>query len=195
MALQQFKILCTTLLQLFLFIFYYNHFNKRLVLISNSNCLAALCCNRKLSYLSGDTHMTSTLREAGRLRQKWDVIWQRRGFWTSNFCFFIKENWIWAMTRHHANNILLTRNLPFDSDVRQWSHPLMIPLHCLWAKSNNRTRGQFEYDVTLFWVFLFDFVHSRARCGCCSIVCLRFQDVQIKQVDCKMNTENVNNYN
>ena len=22
-------------------------------------------------------------------------------------------------TRHHANNILLTRNLPFDSDVRQ----------------------------------------------------------------------------
>ena len=27
--------------------------------------------------------------------------------------------------------------------------PLMIPLHCLWAKSNNRTRGQFEYDVTL----------------------------------------------
>ena len=35
------------------------------------------------------------------------------------FTFFIKENWIWVMTRHHANNILLTRNLPFDSDVRQ----------------------------------------------------------------------------
>ena len=32
---------------------------------------------------------------------------------------FIKGNWIWAMTRHHANNMLLTRNLPFDSDVRQ----------------------------------------------------------------------------
>ena len=29
--------------------------------------------------------------------------------------FIIKENWIWAMTRHHANNILLTRNLHFDS--------------------------------------------------------------------------------
>ena len=28
--------------------------------------------------------------------------------------FFIKESWIWAMTRHHADNILLTRNLPFD---------------------------------------------------------------------------------
>ena len=37
------------------------------------------------------------------------------------FIFFSKENWIGAMTRHHAEskNILLTRNLPFDSDVRQ----------------------------------------------------------------------------
>ena len=35
--------------------------------------------------------------------------------------FFIKENWISAMTRHHdePNNTLLTRNLSFDSDVRQ----------------------------------------------------------------------------
>ena len=42
-----------------------------------------------------------------------------RVFWTSNLYFFIKENWIWAMTRDHAINILLTRNLPFESDVRQ----------------------------------------------------------------------------
>ena len=56
--------------------------------------------------------------------------------------FFIKGNWICAMTRHHTEpniNILLTKNLPFDSDIRQFSHSLMIPLHCLWAKSNNRT--------------------------------------------------------
>ena len=32
--------------------------------------------------------------------------------------FFIKENWICAMTSHHANNILLARNFPFDSNVR-----------------------------------------------------------------------------
>ena len=32
--------------------------------------------------------------------------------------FFIKENWICTMTRHHANNIVLARNLPFDSDVK-----------------------------------------------------------------------------
>ena len=32
-----------------------------------------------------------------------------------SYFFIIKENWIWAMTRHHANNILLTRNLHFDS--------------------------------------------------------------------------------
>ena len=33
--------------------------------------------------------------------------------------FFIKENKICAKTRHHANNILLAGNLPFDSYLRQ----------------------------------------------------------------------------
>ena len=70
------------------------------------------------------------------------------------FIFSIKENWICTVTRYHANNILLTRNLPFDSDVRQWCHPLMISLNYLWANSNNRTRGQFEYDVTLVFFVL-----------------------------------------
>ena len=93
------------------------------------------------------------------------------------------------MTRHHANNILLARNFHFDPDVRQWNHPLMISLHYLWTKSNNSTRGQFQYDVTLFFLFLIDFVHSQARCGCCFIACLRFQVMQIKQVDCKMSTK------
>ena len=127
----------------------------------------------------GDTHMTPTLREddggAGRgLRQKWDVI-GRGGVGLASVLdaqsyFFRKLGC--AMTRHHAesNNILLTRNLPIDSGIRQWSHPLMIPLHCLWAKSNNRTRGEFEWDVTWF-CFYFEFVRSHARCGCCSIVC------------------------
>ena len=112
------------------------------------------------------------------------------------FIVFTKENWIWAMTRHDANNILLTRNLLFDSNIRQWSHSLMLPLHCLWTPLNYGTCGQFECDMILFLLwFCFDFVHSHARCGCCSIVCLRCQDVQIKQVDCKMSTKNVNNYN
>ena len=37
------------------------------------------------------------------------------------FIIFIRENWVCAMTRHHAEskNILLTRNLPIDSGVRQ----------------------------------------------------------------------------
>ena len=35
--------------------------------------------------------------------------------------FFIKENWICTIIKHHdgSNNILLTRNLPIDSGVRQ----------------------------------------------------------------------------
>ena len=111
------------------------------------------------------------------------------------FIFFITEHWTCAMTRHHVepNNILLTRELPFDSDVRQWSHRLMILIHCLWAKSNNRARGQFKCYLAWF-CFCFDFVYSYARDGCWSIVYLLFQVAQIKQVNCKMSAKNVNNY-
>ena len=81
------------------------------------------------------------------------------------FIFIIKENWICAMTRHHAEskiNILLARYFPFDSDVKQWSHPLMIRLHCLWAKSNNRTCGQIECDFNFssILVVFFSFLSS-----------------------------------
>ena len=65
---------------------------------------------------------------------------------------------------------------------------MMIPFHCLWSKSNKRIRGQFEGDVTYF---CFDFVRSHARCGCCSIVCLCFQVVEIKQVDWELSIKNV----
>ena len=110
--------------------------------------------------------------------------------------FFIKESWFRAVTRHYAEpniNILLPKNLSFDSDVRHWSHLLMIPLRCLWGESNNRLRGQFECDV-IWFCFCFDFVGLHARFACCSIVCLRFHVVQMKQVNCKMSTKNVNNY-
>ena len=153
---------------------------------------------RSIFTVSGDTHMTSTLRRRMGVRQEWDAIGCRGGggyqvFRTFNlYLFLLKKSGV----VHHAKpnvNILLTRNLTFDSDFRQWDHPLMMPLHFLWAKSNKRTRGQFECDLTWF-CFCFDFVRSHVRCDCCSIVCLRFQVVQIKQVDCKMRTKNVNNY-
>ena len=89
--------------------------------------------------------------------------------------FFIKENWIFVMTKHHdesKSNMLLTRNLPIDSDVRKRIHSLMISLHYLKAKSNDRMRVQFERGMTWF-CFCFYFVRSHARCGCCSIVCWR----------------------
>ena len=41
--------------------------------------------------------------------------------------------------------------------------------------------------MTWFY-FCFDFVRLQARCSCCSIACLHFQVVQIKQVDCKLST-------
>ena len=47
----------------------------------------------------------------------------------SFFVVVVKENWIYATTRHHAEpniNILLKRNLPFDPDVRESSHPLTL---------------------------------------------------------------------
>ena len=73
--------------------------------------------------------------------------WQKRdvmGCWQvlrmSSLYFFIKENWIsaepndfrWPDAEPNVN-VLLTKSLPFDSDVREWSHLLMIPLYCFWV--------------------------------------------------------------
>ena len=91
-------------------------------------------------FLLGVIHIWLPLWGGGVLRQKWDVI-GRRGWGVSEcsggpiFFFVIKENWIYAITIQHAEpkiNTLLTRNLPFDSDARQWRNPLIIPVHCLW---------------------------------------------------------------
>ena len=99
-----------------------------------------------------------------RYSQKWDVIGSR-GSGVSKcsgrpifIFFFIKENWICAMNRHHTEpNNNIDNKSSFWLDVRQWSHPLMIPLHCLWANSSNSMRGQFECNVLvfLFWFCLF----------------------------------------
>ena len=50
-----------------------------------------------------------------------------------------------------------SRNI--ESRVKQWSHPLMIPLLYLRAKSNNRKSSQFECDVLGFIFVLNLFVH------------------------------------
>ena len=78
------------------------------------------------------------------VRWKWDVIGCREVRVSEcsgrPIFFFIKEKWLYTMTRHHANNILLARNLRFDSDVRDSSQLLMIPLHCFtigWLKYFN----------------------------------------------------------
>ena len=67
------------------------------------------------------------------------------------FVVLIKENRILTMIRYRVKpniNILLIRNLPFGSGVRQWSRPLITLFE------------QFEREVN--W-FRFDFAHSHAR--------------------------------
>ena len=62
------------------------------------------------------------------------------------------------MTRHRAEsniNVLLTRNVPFDTSVRQWSQAssfIMIPLYCLLAKLKNQNVWSIWMwrDVVLF---------------------------------------------
>ena len=122
------------------------------------------CNHRVKSVPAGQVEISSRPPEISSRRgvgggdwQKWDFI-GRRG-WVSECSghptfFFIKENWICAMTRHHAEpniNILLTRNVPFGSSVRQWSHPLMIPMCCLWAKSNNLNLTWLGFVFVLIW--------------------------------------------
>ena len=96
------------------------------------------------------------------------------------------------MSRHQVKpniNTLLTRNLSFDSDVRQW----MITLHCLWTKSNNRARGQFGRDLTCFFfvvvvVLCFFFIFVRSHCTVHMLFhsLFTFSIVQIKQWVLKM---------
>ena len=41
----------------------------------------------------------------------------------------------------------------------------MIRLHCLWTKSNNRTRGQRECDVLGFAFALISFIYMHGAVG------------------------------
>ena len=93
--------------------------------------------------------------------------------------FFYQRKLDLYHARHHAEpniKILLTRNLLFDTNVRQWSHPLMIPLHVCGLKRT--IEPVVNLNVTwLVFLFCFDFLRSHAQCGCCSIVCLHFSVV------------------
>ena len=100
--------------------------------------------------------------------------------------------WLCVITRHHAesNNMLLTRNLPFYSDVRQWSHPL----HCIVCGLNPTVERVVILNVTCMWHFCFDFIRLHVQWSCYSVVYLRVQVVQINKVDCKLSTKKANNY-
>ena len=114
------------------------------------------------NWIRGDTHLTSTLRKGSGGGEKMGNA-KMRCYPTLQYLFLLKR-----IRFAPWPDIMLSQTWIYyiDSGVGQRSHPLMIPLHCLWAKSNNRTCGQFEGDVTWF-CFCFDFV----RCTCCSIVC------------------------
>ena len=114
-------------------------------------------------------------------------------FWTSNrSIFWLKktgfEPWpdIMLIICYWQEIFLLP--LTSDSETILWLY------QCLVCGLNRTIEHVVNLNVT--WLcFCFDFVHSHVQCCCCSKVCLRFEDVQIKQVDCKMSTKNMNNYN
>ena len=65
-----------------------------------------------------------------------DSLYDYKYSGVTNPYFFVDENWICAMIRHHAEpniNILLTRNFPFDSDVSEaipsWHHAIFCGLN------------------------------------------------------------------
>ena len=91
------------------------------------------------------------------------------------FICFIKENWIFTMTRYAKS----------DSEAILWWY------HCIVCGLNRTIEHVVNLNMTwlYFFYFWFDFVCSNARCRCCPIVCLCFQVMQIKQIDCKMSTK------
>ena len=79
------------------------------------------------------------------------------------FIFFIDKNWIWTMTRDHSNNILLTRNLPFDSDVGE---AILYLYHCIVCGLNRTIERVVNLNVTwLCFCFVFaliSFIHMNS---------------------------------
>ena len=60
------------------------------------------------------------------------------------------------MTRHHNEqkiNVLLTRNLCFEYDVRQWSHPLMIS-YCTACGINRTIEREVNLNATCLLLLL-----------------------------------------
>ena len=60
------------------------------------------------------------------------------------------------MTRHHTEqkiNVLLTRNLCFEYDVRQWSHPLMIS-YCTACGINRTIEREVNLNATCLLLLL-----------------------------------------
>ena len=111
-------------------------------------------------------HISRLLWEGVGIRQKWDVIGRSEGG---------GERLFWTSNLY----IFLLKKIGYAS----W--PDML-------KPNNILSTR-NLSLNETWLG-FNFVRSHARCGCCSIVCLRLQVVQIKQVDCNMSAKNVNNF-
>ena len=111
----------------------------------------------------------------------------------SFFFFWLKktgfEPWPWNHAKiYYWQEIFL---LPLTSD----SETILILWWYQWLVYGLNQTIEHVVNLNVTWpCFCFDFVHSHAQCGCCSIVCLRLEDMQKKQADCKISTKNRNNY-
>ena len=122
-------------------------------------------------------HIWRPLWVEGEVRPKWDVIESRGVGGVASVLdvqslFFLLEK----IGLHHDQVSCWVKNW-FIYWLWQWSHSLVIPLYFLWAKSNNRTRSQFECNVNWF-CFCFDFICSHAWRGCWFLVGCRGGKVQ-----------------
>ena len=117
-------------------------------------------------------------------------------FWTSNLFFFLLQNIGFA----RWPDIILSQTL-----IYYWQEIFLLALtsdsevilkwyHCIVFRLNRTMKCIVNLNMTCLVLFLFWFRLLMCTVWCCSIVCLRFQVVQIKRVDCKMSTKNVNNY-
>ena len=151
----------------------------------------------------GNEYWGGVGRGGGWGRQNWDVI-GRMGVGGVRECFrcpiliFILKKigfvpWPSIMLSqtliYYWQEIFFTFTLTLDSEAILYSY------HCIVCGINRTIERVVNFNVTwLSFVFvLILFVHN-TRCGCCSIACLRFQVVEIKQVYCKMSPKNMNNY-
>ena len=143
------------------------------------------------SWLKIDKNIARDIKKFVRIKISWKAFlsfsW-RFGATESGFILLIVKN------EHQRILLLLLLIIIIIIIINIIIFITIIIIKKNWSCAMTRHHADANINILLTRNLPFDFVRSHALSSCCSIICLPFQVVQIKQVYCKMSTKNLNNH-